>query len=238
MDLGTSQRLSEDSQNENESVEHLLRKHDIDADEDVKQQFSTRRNHQIQGLCIAVNLLLLGFIITITLGTVVHHTNTAAPAIPKRVSCSCGKSLAEAIEMGCKYDTLAACWLPDVCRDDELSAEFDKSGTNPNGSWTYYADKNRTRELTLEEVSMLPGTTGCFWASQRWHVLHCSFYWRKLWRQRETGVKMEEHYDSIGHIAHCEKLFLSHDNLEGIVTAAAVGVDGDGLVLPKGDCEE
>jgi hypothetical protein len=106
-----------------------------------------------------------------TLGTLVHQSNTVSAAISKRASCSCGKSLTEALEMGCKYDTLATCCLPDACRDDELSEEFDKSGTNLDGSWTYYADKNQTRELTLEEVSMLPGTTGCFWASQRWHVL-------------------------------------------------------------------
>lgn len=53
------------------------------------------------------------------------------------VSCSCGESVAEAISRGCKYDLLASAWLPKQCRDDELSAEFDRSGPGLDGEWTY-----------------------------------------------------------------------------------------------------
>lgn len=48
--------------------------------------------------------------------------------------CYCGTSSAEAKSMGCKYDSLAAAWLPEHCRDDELTAEFDHSGDGPNGT--------------------------------------------------------------------------------------------------------
>lgn len=53
------------------------------------------------------------------------------------MTCSCGKSVAEAIANGCKYDLLASAWLPEQCRDDELTAEFNKAGPGPNGEWTY-----------------------------------------------------------------------------------------------------
>jgi hypothetical protein len=33
--------------------------------------------------------------------------------------CSCGRNLAEARANGCKYDSVAAAWLPPACRDDE-----------------------------------------------------------------------------------------------------------------------
>jgi hypothetical protein len=52
-------------------------------------------------------------------------------------SCRCGESVAEALSLGCKYDSLAVAWLPPHCRDDELTAEFEAQGTGPNGSWTY-----------------------------------------------------------------------------------------------------
>ena len=51
------------------------------------------------------------------------------------LSCNCGESVKEAISHGCKYDSLAAAWLPDWCRDDELLAEFEKLGPNADGSW-------------------------------------------------------------------------------------------------------
>ncbi|KAI1126441.1 hypothetical protein F5Y10DRAFT_267104 [Nemania abortiva] len=153
------------------------------------------------------------------------------------VSCDCGTSVAEARSMGCKYDTLAASWLPDACRDDELSAQFDQAG--PNGtSWAYFADSKATMELSVEEVSRLPDSElNCFWVPQRWHLLHCTFYWKKLHRQRKTGVVLERHYNRIGHIEHCEMLLLSSEDLDGIVTEAAVGLSGDRLELgPSGGC--
>lgn len=55
-------------------------------------------------------------------------------------SCSCGDSLAEAMALSCRYDTIAAAWLPPHCRDAELMAQFDTSGPGVDGAWTYYAD--------------------------------------------------------------------------------------------------
>lgn len=48
--------------------------------------------------------------------------------------CYCGNSTMEAKSMGCKYDSLAAAWLPEHCRDDELTAEFELSGPGENGT--------------------------------------------------------------------------------------------------------
>jgi hypothetical protein len=65
---------------------------------------------------------------------------------------TCGNSTTEATALGCKYDTLASAWLPEPCRDDELTAEFDRAG--PGGSWKYYSDENLTTELTLAELAL------------------------------------------------------------------------------------
>lgn len=51
--------------------------------------------------------------------------------------CDCGGSVVEAVSLGCKFDALSMAWLPEHCRDDELTAEFDTTGkgklvkTNP-----------------------------------------------------------------------------------------------------------
>ena len=42
--------------------------------------------------------------------------------------CDCGESVEEAKSLGCKFDALSMAWLPEHCRDDELTAEFDTTG--------------------------------------------------------------------------------------------------------------
>jgi hypothetical protein len=69
--------------------------------------------------------------------TLMLRLGTASASEVKSVSCSCGENVAEAISKGCKYDLLASAWLPAQCRDDELSAEFDRAGPGLNGEWTY-----------------------------------------------------------------------------------------------------
>jgi hypothetical protein len=49
--------------------------------------------------------------------------------------CDCGDSVAEATSLGCKFDSLSMAWLPEHCRDDELTAEFNTAGNGPNGTW-------------------------------------------------------------------------------------------------------
>jgi hypothetical protein len=191
------------------------------------------RLKQIWVISAISGLVVLAFVFFVS-GVDYYFLPQQSSDLPARRSCSCGTSVATAKALGCKYDTLAASWLPDACRDDELAAQFDVAG--PAGNWTYWADKEQTREFNIEEVAMLPSTTGCFWATQRWHLLHCSYYWRKLYRSRTTGVQMEKHYDGIGHINHCEMMFLNPGDLNAIVTEASVGLDGDKLVLPKGGC--
>ncbi|KAG9240415.1 hypothetical protein BJ878DRAFT_430339 [Calycina marina] len=83
----------------------------------------------------------------------------------KRLSCNCGESVAEAKTMGCKYDSIMAAWLPPYCRDDDLTAEFEHAGFGLNGEWDYFSDIDKTRKMTLEEVSMLADTGGVFFVT-------------------------------------------------------------------------
>ncbi|POR31341.1 Uncharacterized protein TPAR_08443 [Tolypocladium paradoxum] len=132
-----------------------------------------------------------------------YHPETLEPG---RNICDCGSTIAEALARNCSYDTMATAWLPPYCRDDELTAEFDRSGPGPNGAWSYFADKDGKIPLNKTEVSVLGETGGTFWASRDWHVVHCLFYWQKYWRMRDTGVVMEARFDKLSHVKHCSRL--------------------------------
>ena len=150
--------------------------------------------------------------------------------------CTCGTTIPEALSLNCEYDTLAAAWLPPHCRDAELTSQFDGAGPGPEGEWSYFADKAGTKPLTTDEVAALGGTETKFWASRRWHVAHCLFYWRKFWRMRETGVVMEERFDGLEHVGHCSRLILGHFppeewELRGGGEGGGGGGGGDGSVF-------
>ena len=74
------------------------------------------------------------------------------------IDCGCGSSIEEAIAKGCKYDEMGATWLPDVCRDDELTAEFNRAGPGPNGQWPYWRDHKKTIPMNLDDMAALAGT--------------------------------------------------------------------------------
>lgn len=141
---------------------------------------------------------------------------------PDRRGCYCGTTSTEAIAMGCKYDSLAAAWLPDHCRDDELTAEFDRSGDGPNGTvcqskvvstctmtdivlqWLYFKDTHHTIPISVEEIQWLGDTPDeRFHMDYSWHEVHCLFYWRKEHRFRLNGKTLDPRSDTEEHIKHC-----------------------------------
>lgn len=138
-------------------------------------------------------------------------------------SCYCGESTAEARQRGCKYSSMSAAWLPDHCRDDELTAEFERLGDGPDGNWLYWADKNHTHPLTVDQVAALgddPSAT--FHMSADWHVVHCFFLWRLEHRSRFNGKSIEGRFDNEQHILHCMKVAqnLQHGTKSGVSLAA------------------
>lgn len=151
----------------------------------------------------------------------------AGYAVPRR-SCYCGESTDEARERGCKYDALCAAWLPEHCRDDELTDEFENSGDGPDGKWLYWADAKHTVPLTVEQVAELgndPNAT--FHMSGQWHVTHCFFFWRLEHRSRFSGKFIEGRSDSEKHIHHCRKVIQNPQN--GVVAGVTLNADIGGV---------
>lgn len=154
------------------------------------------------------------------------------------ISCSCGTSHAEALSRGCKFDGIAAAFLPAHCRDDELLEEFDRSGENPDGSWNYWRDPKMQHRLNLSELGELADQQEPFYASQMWHVVHCTFNWRKQFRQPKTGVVIEHEADSIHHVTHCEDIFKMRIPLTQIATISGVGLNMDIIRHKEGSDSE
>ena len=126
----------------------------------------------------------------------------------RSVNCDCGSSIAEALSLGCKYDSMAAAWLPELCRDDELTAEFDRAGPGPGGRWYYWSDPYRENELTLIEMAELADSGKPFFTNWEWHVAHCFYFFRKQIRNGFTKASLGTS-DPYGHIIHCEEIVKS-----------------------------
>ncbi|KAI4141042.1 MAG: hypothetical protein L6R39_005531 [Caloplaca ligustica] len=153
-------------------------------------------------------------------------------------SCNCGASTTEALALSCAFDPLATAWLPPRCRDDPLTDLFTHAGPGPDGSWTYYADKHPTYVLTLTQVGLLADDRGSdgedepgkFYVSGTWHVAHCVFYWKKMFRARERGMVTEGRYMKASHIEQCARTFIRSgggEDLDVIDTASVVVLESN-----------
>ncbi|KAL1626450.1 hypothetical protein SLS56_006854 [Neofusicoccum ribis] len=233
--------------------EYLL-PHDAssETDEIDHERFPSSKQRRASSRSSFVLSLLLKFLviflavwgivdIVVSLWTTTHSNN--APQYPSssrngdqqqgqedRPSCACGNSIAEAKTLHhCTYDTIAAAWLPPHCRDDELAAEFDTVGPEPNGSWPYYTDWDKNGRLTIEEVAALADVGGHFFTTHEWHIAHCTYSWLKQVRAQERGTVIEKRSTTEGHTKHCGMMALKRDALDEVVTGSGVALNADVL---------
>lgn len=93
---------------------------------------------------------------------------------------------------------------------------------------------NQTQPLTLQEVSLLSYTRAgsgeagnLFFTTRRWHLVHCMYYWKKLFLAQKLGTTIERRYDILAHIEHCQKTVLKEGSLDVITTGAEVALHSD-----------
>lgn len=188
---------------------------------------------RLLGFTLRLVLLMLAVLALLRLGCDIWEY-FANPAPPR--SCSYGgRSVDEALSLNCRFDPLGAAWLPPHCRDGELTDEFNRNGDGPDGGWIYYTDWNKTAILSEEEVGRLADVGGHFYATFEWHIKHCLYNWRKLWRQRSTGVTLEKRSGTCGHLEYCEKMFIARRPLHEFLTILGVELNADrGFRKPMG----
>ncbi|KAF2667073.1 hypothetical protein BT63DRAFT_481522 [Microthyrium microscopicum] len=122
--------------------------------------------------------------------------------------CYCGKSIAEALSLGCKYDGLSASWLPPYCRDDELTKQFNEAGPLPDKSWQMYANANGSKPMTIDQVELLAEHNDMFATTYGWHIAHCIFSWEKYVRMWELGTVIDARFQSALHAGHCRDMVM------------------------------
>jgi hypothetical protein len=153
-----------------------------------------------------------------------HRISISISKVPSSgPKCYCGNSAEEARSLGCKYVPMSAAWLPVHCQDDYLDKEFNDLGPNPDHSWTYYTDYERSSTIDLDTISNFAGSTTRFYNDWEWHVMHCMFYWRKLHRAQFSGVTLEPKFNTDAHISHCTRLILSRNVTSTTVSGVAMG---------------
>ena len=162
-----------------------------------------------------------------------HDTFNRAKGIATPTTCNCGSSISEAKSKNCKFDSLATAWLPTACRDDELTAEFERSGPLEGGAWPYYKDLGKTHLLSLEDLaSMADNESGdrTYYMTTEWFVARCLFYWRKMERAERLGTRIERTFlhtamdgQNISSWHNCANVYLEGRPRDEVSTAGMVG---------------
>ncbi|KAJ5156478.1 hypothetical protein N7492_009281 [Penicillium capsulatum] len=120
------------------------------------------------------------------------------PPAPRTIL-TCGNSTAEAKSLGCTYDPLTACWLPEQCPRD-FTDEF--AHFNDGKPFIYYYDEAATRQMKdYEEVGM--NENGFYWTSVREHLVHCLYLLRRGHDVHMRGDRLDSMLGNIEHVDHC-----------------------------------
>ncbi|KAF6826238.1 hypothetical protein CPLU01_09777 [Colletotrichum plurivorum] len=232
----------------------------LSADEEEKSIFEREHKPPKPRTPAALRVAIITTRVIVTILAIYGLYSLIAPHLPytprdHSSSCNCGDTIEEALANGCAYDSLAAAWLPPHCRSAALTAEFESLGPNEpdesGNTWGYWHDRNQTRPMSLAEVSQLPeearqGHHARFFSTHQWHILHCVFYWRKMWESARCarGVKgaacgeggrlvVERRYDTLMHIEHCMTMFMKRDTLDSVAAEAGVALHSDELHVAK-----
>ena len=134
----------------------------------------------------------------------------------------CGQThtVKEAKALGCKWDLLAAAWLPPACIDQELTDQFRKA--SQKGPWHYYAEKDGSDELQEEDLQYRVGENQTYFTTLRYHRTHCDYQWRKMHRAWQRGTWIEDQLAAYHHTKHCGFVGLQEAELEDLATEISV----------------
>jgi hypothetical protein len=113
---------------------------------------------------------------------------------------TCGSTVFEAREKGCKYDILLNNWIPTPCYEDDFILEY-----TDDESWGAYADANMTNKLTALEMS----ESEYYYTSVRDHINHCAILWKKqFWVLFEERQAVDTIVANPGHTDHCAQYLM------------------------------
>lgn len=125
---------------------------------------------------------------------------------------ACPTNMAAALEANCTFDPISFSWLPAPCTDTELIIQFLEL-PRPS-SWMWYADQAGTEPLPSDEV--LEGRHDGVFVSSEYHVLHCTYMWRKMHRALLNGRSIDSYIGDYSHTEHCEGMIHDYGKAESV----------------------
>ncbi|KAJ5569721.1 uncharacterized protein N7459_009151 [Penicillium hispanicum] len=149
----------------------------------------------------AVTAVIISLLSLISL---LHLANLLLPAsckIPTSPTAHCGTSREEAKSLGCHFDPMSFSWLPTDCYDAELTETF-----LDLQAWEWYTDATGS---PAPRDAVLTGEYDELFVSWEYHLLHCTYAWRKMHRALLHGRPVDGYIAQYTHTAHCEEMLLA-----------------------------
>ncbi|KAI1081555.1 hypothetical protein F5B20DRAFT_536495 [Whalleya microplaca] len=192
-------------------------------EEDPNVFLSRSRTRVLSWITKAIILALaLHSLITLVISVRIHFRKAAIPP------CQCGSTITEAKAQGCRFDSLATSWLPPHCRDDEVSALFEKAGPGPNGEWYYHGSNDSSSQtFTVGELASMADRPDVqdrrVWTTVDWHNSHC-FY--TLLKEIRGKVRLEYtgFPTGLAHAEHCAETMTEFKKGDQIIVSIAPGL--------------
>ncbi|KAL1859795.1 hypothetical protein Daus18300_009385 [Diaporthe australafricana] len=163
-----------------------------------KKETSTLKNILFVALCLLA-FTMLGAALYL------EHREDSEKALQEQelqIPEECGESSSEARDLGCIFDVIIMGWVPWRCHDAELAAEF-----LARDEWAFYRAPNTTGpEIPISEI--LAGEWEEVYVDYKYHVVHCTYTWRKTQRAAMSGLVLDGYIADPHHTNHCEMMLL------------------------------
>jgi hypothetical protein len=153
---------------------------------------------------IAWSILLLylvssfGFICYLSFPTLKQQTQT--PISKGNELGECGSTIQEARSLGCKFDPMSWIWVQPACYQADLIDDFLN-----RTDWHFYLDGNtefsQQTEVPMEE--WVGGDHKVLFADWKYHVVHCTYVWRKMHEAMEKHMPVDNEMMEMHHTKHC-----------------------------------
>ncbi|OJJ43566.1 hypothetical protein ASPZODRAFT_50745, partial [Penicilliopsis zonata CBS 506.65] len=113
----------------------------------------------------------------------------------------CGTSREEAASLDCYFDPMSFSWLPADCYDAELTEAFLELK-----EWQWFTDADGS---PAPRDAVMAGLYDQLFVSWEYHLLHCTYAWRKMHRALLHGWPIDDYIAQYTHTAHCESMLLA-----------------------------
>lgn len=164
---------------------------------------------------------------------------------------SCGHSPHQAIERGCKFDLMAAVWIPKPCYNESFSKEITamhhanvskldfspKHGVSMT-NFTWHSDESlspqsyipvgKLEQYFIEKFDK--GEEMIAYSIENFHVAHCLYMFRAALRSMERVAEGERHVyvheEAMGrpHANHCQNVLMNYEKWKTGVVALGFGM--------------